>query len=102
MAAIKEEELIKRSEKLQQQFALEEEKLYKVQNEANKKLRDALDNFLREYNDEKGFDLILRFGTLSEVLQHDGATDITKDVVAGMNKAYAEELSAMEAESQGK
>ena len=102
VVAIREEELYKRSERLQAQFAQEEEALYKLQDKSNKLLRNALDSFLRRYNDEKGYDLILRYGTISEVLQYDGAVEITRDVIDGMNAEYAAEQAAMEAETNNK
>ncbi len=50
-------------------------------------LRDSLDNFLKEFNRDGRYKLILsRSG--DNVLYADPAVDITKEVVAGLNKRY--------------
>ena len=50
-------------------------------------LRDSLDNFLKEFNRDGRYKLILsRSG--DNVLYADPAVDITNEVVAGLNKRY--------------
>lgn len=53
----------------------------------NKALRDSIQHFLSSYNQSKKFTLILSKAG-DNILYADKAHDITKDVIAGLNKAY--------------
>lgn len=53
----------------------------------NKALRDSIQHFLANYNQSKKFTLILSKAG-DNILYADKAHDITKDVIAGLNKAY--------------
>lgn len=53
----------------------------------NKALRDSIQHFLASYNKDKKYSLILSKAG-DNLLYADKAYDITKDVVAGLNKAY--------------
>ena len=53
----------------------------------NKALRDSIQHFLASYNKSKKFSLILSKAG-DNILYADKAHDITKDVIAGLNKAY--------------
>lgn len=53
----------------------------------NEALRDSLNNFLREYNKVKKFDLILSKAG-DNILYASKAYDITQDVINGLNKRY--------------
>lgn len=53
----------------------------------NNALRDSIQNFLRQYNKDKKFSLILSKAG-DNLLYADKAFDITNEVVAGLNKAY--------------
>ena len=53
----------------------------------NKALRDSIQHFLASYNQSKKFTLILSKAG-DNILYADKAHDITKDVIAGLNKAY--------------
>lgn len=70
-------------EKLQASYA---QKFAKDQENYSKALRDSLDNFLRQYNKDKKYSMIL---TKDVILLGDDAMEITKEVVAGMNKRYS-------------
>jgi outer membrane protein len=50
--------------------------------------------FLKEYNDDDRFDIILNFQPGGNLLWVSESFDITKQVVKGLNEAYAEELAA--------
>jgi outer membrane protein len=50
-----------------------------------KTLQDSLDNFLKEYNKDKKFDIILNKAT---ILYAEPKYDITKDVINGLNNRY--------------
>lgn len=53
----------------------------------NKALRDSLQNYLAKYNKDKKYSLILSKQG-DNILYADKAYDITKEIVAGLNKAY--------------
>lgn len=53
----------------------------------NKALRDSIQHFLAEYNKDKKFALILSKAG-DNILYANKSYDITKDVIAGLNKAY--------------
>ena len=53
----------------------------------NEALRDSLQNFLKDYNKDKKFDLILSKAG-DNILMADKKLDITQDVINGLNKRY--------------
>ena len=53
----------------------------------NEALRDSLQNFLKAYNNDKHFDLILSKAG-DNILMADKKYDITMDVINGLNKRY--------------
>ncbi|MGN1262915.1 MAG: OmpH family outer membrane protein [Prevotella sp.] len=53
----------------------------------NAALRDSLQNFLKEYNKSKKYDIILSKAG-DNILLADKRYDITKDVINGLNKRY--------------
>ena len=53
----------------------------------NEALRDSLQNFLKDYNADKHFDLILSKAG-DNILMADKRYDITQDVINGLNKRY--------------
>lgn len=53
----------------------------------NKALRDSIQNFLKEYNKTKKYDLIISKAG-DNILYADKKHDITKDVLNGLNKRY--------------
>ncbi len=70
----------KLSERLASELAAESQK-------NNVVLHDSIDAFLKEYNKEKGFDLIIsRVG--DNLLYASEALDITKEIIEGLNKRY--------------
>lgn len=61
-------------------------------NKYNKALRDSLQNFLRDYNKSKKYDMILSKAG-DNILLADKRYDITVDVINGLNKRYKSQLS---------
>ena len=57
----------------------------------NEALRDSLQNFLKDYNADKKFDLILSKAG-DNILMADKRFDITNDVINGLNKRYKSTL----------
>lgn len=57
------------------------------QNKAMQEVHDSITNFLRSYNKDKKFTVIVE---KANTLLIDPSCDITKDVIAGLNKRYAD------------
>ena len=57
------------------------------QQKYNQIMRDSIQSFLRDYNKQKGYNIILSKAG-DNILYADPAMDITTDVVNGMNKRY--------------
>ncbi len=72
-------------QKLQQEMT---ENAQREQMEINRKLYDAITNFLTEYNKSKGFQLILSTTLGGNVLFAQEGFDITNDVVNQLNEQY--------------
>ena len=66
-------------------------KTAREQNELNKQLFDKLTVFLKKYNKEKGFDIVLSTQLGGNVLFAVDGYDITPDVVARLNEEYKAE-----------
>ncbi len=62
-------------------------------NKYNEALRDSIQHFLKAYNKDKKYSLILSKAG-DNLLYADKAYDITNEVIAGLNKAYKGNLSA--------
>lgn len=73
-------DLQKLQEKLSAQFD-------KEQQQYNNQLRDSIRNFLKEYNKDKRYSMIISKAG-DNILMADPTLDITKDVVNGLNKRY--------------
>jgi len=88
------------AQKKQQQLALEQQKLQQDQQnyqsdmmDKSQKLTlqilDSIKNYLKIYNEDYHFDLILTSDTLgSNILLSDKSMDITPDIIKGLNKRY--------------
>lgn len=76
------------NQRLSSEFQAETEKY-------NNALRDSISHFLAAYNRDKKFSLILSKAG-DNILYADKSHDITKDVIAGLNKAYKSNLSTAE------
>jgi outer membrane protein len=77
---------------LQQQLMQEEAKL-------NKELYDRITGFLKEYGEEKGLQVVLKFDPTSDVLYGGQSLDITEDVIKGLNESYKTEKSGTPAKT---
>lgn len=64
------------------------DKTAREQNELNKQLFDKLTSFLKDYNKEKGFDIVLSTQIGGNVLFAVDGFDITQDVVKRLNDEY--------------
>lgn len=63
------------------------EEFQKEQAKYNEALHDSVDNFLKSYNKTAGYTFILARSN-DNILLADPKCDITKDVIAGLNKRY--------------
>ncbi len=75
---------------MQQSLRLREqsltEQLLKEKDDFNEKLHDELDEFLKDYNKNKGYSYILSYSNIgSQILYADKNLNITEDVIKGMN-----------------
>lgn len=73
-------------QRLSNEFAAEQEKY-------NKALHDSIANFLAAYNKDKKYSIIFSKSG-DNLLYADKAYDITKEVIAGLNKAYKGKAAA--------
>ncbi len=76
--------------KLQENLAV---KFEQEQAEFNKALRDSVHNFLKAYNKDGRYALILSKSG-DNILYADKAMDITEEVIAGLNKRYTKKPAA--------
>lgn len=67
------------------------DKTAREQNDLNKQLFDKLTSFLKDYNKEKGFDIVLSTQIGGNVLFAVEGFDITQDVVKRLNDEYKKE-----------
>ncbi len=58
------------------------------QSRINSELRDTLINYLKEYNKDKGYKVILSNAMGDNILYSADGTDITDDIVAALNTRY--------------
>lgn len=70
--------------KLQQEV---QQRMLKAQEKFNKTLRDSVQSFLKDYNREKHYDMIISKQG-DNVLYANDKLDITKEVVDGLNKRF--------------
>ncbi len=77
------EELARLEQRLVNELSAEDQK-------NNLALRDSINNFLKEYNKTKGYDLILS-KMADNILLGNESLNITKEVIDGLNSRYNEE-----------
>ena len=87
------------AEQLQQQLAQEEQNLQGLQNSyamqlqeegvvRNRQMIDKIEQYLKQYNSEKGYDYIFSYSFGSNLFFGNPAFDITAEVIEGINAAY--------------
>ena len=60
----------------------------------NKELYDRVTAYLKEYGQQKGLALVLKFDQTSDLLFGGDSLDITADVIEGLNKQYKTETAS--------
>ena len=83
---------------LQQRLAAE---FQEEQDKYNKALHDSINNFLKKYNKDKQYSIIFSKSG-DNLLYADKAYDVTKDVIAGLNKSYKPAPAAKKDETKKK
>lgn len=86
-----EEDLGKKQQNLRLYQEQLSQDLLSEQNKMNEELYKKVTEFLKQYGEEKGLQVVLKFDTSSDLLYGVEALDITRDVVQGLNAAYAAE-----------
>ena len=87
------------AEQLQQQLAAEEQNLMGLQNEyaaklqeegvvKNRQMIDKIEQYLKKYNEDKGYSYIFSYSFGGNLLYGNDAFDITKEVIKGINEVY--------------
>jgi len=81
--------LMRKEQDLQQLNAKLSQELMDVQQKVSEQLRDSINIFLKEYNKEKKFELILSNTSSDNILIANDAYDITKEVTEALNNRYS-------------
>ncbi|HYG03585.1 MAG TPA: OmpH family outer membrane protein [Chryseosolibacter sp.] len=93
-----EEDLTKKQQNLQMYQQTLTQQLMQEEAKLNKELYDRVTAFLKEYANEKGLVMVLKFDPSSDVMYGTAALDITKDVISGLNTKYQTEQTTPAAE----
>lgn len=83
--AADEQKLNQMRDNAQQELAKMQQDMLNEQEQNAKQVNDSIDNFLKTYAKEKGFDMILRKHAAMYI---DEKFDVTDEVVEGLNKRY--------------
>jgi outer membrane protein len=97
-----EEDLQKKQQNLQMYQQTLSQQLMEEEAKIRMALYDRVVAFLKQYCQEKGLQVVLKFDASSDVLYGGQALDITDDVVKGLNEAYKLEGSTVKADTTKK
>lgn len=86
-----EEDLGKKQQNLQMYQQSLQQQLMQEEARLQKELYDRITGFLKEYGQEKGLQVVLKFDPSSDVLYGGAGLDITDDVIKGLNVSYENE-----------
>ncbi len=92
------------AEQLQQQLAQEEQNLMGLQNNyaaqlqeegvvKNRQMLDKIEQYLKEYNEDQGYDYIFSYTFGGNLFYADDAHDITQEVIDGINETFPAETA---------
>lgn len=81
--------LIRKQQDLQQLNAKLSQELMESQQKMSEQLRDTINNFLKVYNKDKGYQLILSNTSNDNILLGNEGYDITNEVIELLNKRYS-------------
>ncbi|MEQ8926033.1 MAG: OmpH family outer membrane protein [Fulvivirga sp.] len=94
-----EEDLLKKQQNLRVYQENLSQQLMREESKMNQELYKRVTSFLKEYSSENGIDLVVKFNQGSDVLYANEGMDITKEVIEGLNAAYASELALPKAKT---
>lgn len=97
-----EEDLGKKQQNLQLFQQSLAQQLMEEESKLNKALYDRVTDFLKQYGQERGLQVVLKLDPTSDVLYGGPGLDITNDVIKGLNAKYQEEKSGVKADSTAK
>jgi len=86
-------EVAQMQQKFQQRQMSMEQDLKKHQVDLMTDVRNKIENYLKEYNTEKGYAFILSYEPGFMLYYRDSVYDITNDVIRGLNEQYKKEKS---------
>jgi outer membrane protein len=86
-----EEDLGKKQQNLQLYQRSLEQEIMNEQAKMNEELYARITKYLKQYGEEKGLQLVLKYDPTSDLLYGGTAIDITQDVTNGLNEAYKAE-----------
>jgi outer membrane protein len=84
-------EVTQMQQKFQQRQMSMEQDLKKHQVDVMTDVRNKIENYLKEYNKEKGYAFILSYEPGFMLYYRDSVYDITNDVIQGLNEQYKKE-----------
>ena len=84
-------EVAQMQQKFQQRQMSMEQDLKKHQVDVMTDVRNKIENYLKEYNKEKGYAFILSYEPGFMLYYRDSVYDITNDVIKGLNEQYKKE-----------
>lgn len=85
--------LVKKQQELQELQAQLQTQLANENQKNSLQLRDSINSFLKQYNKDKGYDLIISNTGFDNLLYANEKYDITNEIVEGLNKRYVPSAS---------
>ncbi len=85
--------LVKKQQELQDLQAQLQNQLATENQKNSLQLRDSINSFLKQYNIDKGYDLIISNTGFDNLLYANEKYDITNEIVEGLNKRYVPSAS---------
>lgn len=86
-----EEDLGKKQQNLQMYQQSLAQQLMQEEAKLNKELYDRVTAYLKNYGQERGLQLVLKYDPTSDMLYGSDVLDITQEVISGLNDAYKNE-----------
>ena len=83
-----EEDLGKKQQNLQLYQRSLEQEIMTEQSKMNEELYAKITAYLKQYGEEKGLEVVLKYDPTSDLLYGGKTIDITQDVIAGLNEAF--------------
>ena len=80
---------MKKEQDLQQLNAKLSQDLMEVQQKVSEQLRDSINTYLKSYNKDKKYEMILSNTSSDNILISNAGYDITKEVTDELNKRYS-------------